>query len=341
MGAAMELPMNFAFRGAVADISGFPGFDEVVQRFPEAAMVPFMYQESAFALPEAIHFNMLFYRRDILHSLNLTPPDTWDDVRASIAVLSHNNFSFGMASSTMEDIMRSYGMFLMQSGGAFYAPCGTYTLLNQSGALTAFRDFTRFWTNYELPREFNFANQFRTGEMPVGIADYTMFNLLQVLAPEINGLWGFRPVPGTVMPDGSINRAVASVSFGLIMMEQARDKDAAWEFMKWWTDAETQVQFGLQLEAVMGPAARHPTANIEAFGQLPWSVRDYRNIMYQFNYIQGVPQVPGGYLLPRYIRDAWAGVVINEDIGARDAMRLAARLIDEEITFKRNEFGLD
>jgi hypothetical protein len=41
--ASIDLPMNYAFRGAVADISGFPGFDEVAERFAPAAMTPFTY----------------------------------------------------------------------------------------------------------------------------------------------------------------------------------------------------------------------------------------------------------------------------------------------------------
>ena len=341
IGMGMDIPMNFAFRGAVAEISGFPGFDEVVARFPEAAMKPFMYQDLAFALPETLTFNMLFYRRDVLHTLNLEPPDTWDDVRASIAVLDHHNLNFGFPSSTMDDVMRSFGMFLLQAGGDFYTPDGRQTLLAERNSLTAFRDFTRFFTDYQLPREFSFANQFRTGEMPIGIADYTNFNMLSVLAPEINGLWGFRPVPGTRMPDGSVNRLSPSGGAAVMMMEQADDKYAAWEFMKWWTSADIQVQYGVLLEAAMGPAARHPTANLEAFARLPWTVRDYRNIMYQFSYIRGIPQVPGGYLTPRYIRNAWADVVIEEDIEPRDALRLAARQIDEEILLKRREFGLE
>jgi len=341
LGMQMDLPMNFAFRGAVAEISGFPGFNEVTQRFPEAAMVPFMYQDMAFALPETLTFNMLFYRRDILQSLGLEPPETWDDIRASIAVLDHNNLNFGMPSDTMDEVMRSFGMFLLQTGGDFYSPCGRHTMLATDVSLTAFRDFTRFFTDYELPREYNFANRFRTGEMPIAIADYTNFNMLQVFAPEINGLWGFRPIPGTVMPDGSISRVAPSGGTAVIMMEQADDKDAAWEFMQWWTSADTQTQFGFELEAIMGAAARHPTANFEAFGRLPWTVRDYRNIMLQFDYVRGIPQVPGGYLMPRYIRNAWTDVVIAQDIEARDALRIATRLIDEEITIKRQEFGLD
>jgi ABC-type glycerol-3-phosphate transport system substrate-binding protein len=339
--ANIVLPMNFAFRGAVADLSVFPDFHEVTRRFAPAAMTPFMYDGMAFALPETMSFYMLFYRRDILDDLNLDPPDTWDDIRASIAVLDHNHLRFGMPVHEQDDTFRSFGMFLMQNGGGFYSDCGRYSALNTREALDAFRDFTRFYTEYKLVQEFNFINQFRTGEMPIGIADYTVFNVLQVFAPEIHGLWGFKPVPGTLQPDGSINRTVPSAGSAVIMMEQASDKDAAWEFMKWWTSADIQTQFGNMMESVMGAAARYPTANLEAFGRMSWTARDYRNLMSQFEHVRGIPQVPGGYFTPRYIRNAFYTVVIEEAMEPRDALRNVSRLIDEEIAFKRQEFGLD
>ena len=34
--------------------------------------------------------------------------------------------------------------------------------------------------------------------------------------------------------------------------EQVRND--SWEFMKWWTSTETQVQFGREMEGILGPA---------------------------------------------------------------------------------------
>jgi len=338
---SMDVPMNFAFRGAVADISGFPGFDEVVGRFSEAAMVPFTYGGQAFALPETLAFNMLFYRRDVLHELGIEPPDTWDDIRAAIAVLDHHHMDFGIHVSELNDPMMSFSMFLFQNGGDVYNPDGRFSGLDSPVALTAFRDFTRFYMDYRLPREFNFVNRFRNGDMPMAISNYVNFNTLQVFAPEIRGMWGFRPVPGTLQPDGTICRATPSFGNAVMMMEQANDKDSAWEFMKWWTSADTQAQFGERMESIMGPAARHPTANLEAFGRLPWSAQEYRSLSAQFEHVRGIPQVPGGYFTPRYVRNAFFTVVEQETIEARDALRNAVRLINDEINIKRREFGLE
>jgi ABC-type glycerol-3-phosphate transport system substrate-binding protein len=143
------------------------------------------------------------------------------------------------------------------------------------------------------------------------------------------------------MPDGSINRTVPTGGSAVVMMEQVSDPDAAWEFMKWWTSAETQTQFGREMESLMGSAARHPTANLEAFGMMPWPVQDYRMIRAQFDHIRGIPEVPGGYFTPRQVRNAFYSAVEAQDIGPRDALVDSVRLINDELRAKRREFGLE
>ena len=333
------IPIDFAMRGAVADISGFPGFDEVIGRFHEAAVKPFRFEDQVFALPETLNFPMMFYRRDILHEIELELPNTWDEVRSAIAHLAPFHMDFGLPAGIGADFM--FTMFLYQAGGAWYNEDATLSALGTDIAVNAFRDYTRFYTDYRLDREFDFMNRFRSGEMPIAIADYTTYNALQVFAPEIRGLWGFRPVPGTIQPDGTINNTVPTGGAAVIMMETADDKDAAWEFMKWWTDAETQVQFGRRMESLMGAAARFPTANMEAFSQMPWPIEHYRALREQMDNIKGIPQVPGGYFTGRYIRNAFFTVVELQVVGPREALTDVIRQINNELRIKRREFGLD
>ena len=87
----------------------------------------------------------------------------------------------------------------------------------------------------------------------------------------------YNNVPGTVQADGTVRHDVASSTSAVIMLKNVKDKEAAWEFMKWWTEKETQVRFGREMEALMGEAARYPTANVEALEELPWPVKDYQN----------------------------------------------------------------
>jgi len=343
-----DIPVNYAMRSAVYDLTNFEDFGEVAARFRPSALEPYQYDGGVYALPETQRFNVLFYRKDILDELGLEVPQTWDDVFNMLSVLAKNNMEFGLpqpgthfgqqyVANLQPNSM--YALLLYQHGGEFYVDDGKASGLDSEEAMKAFQIWTEFYTHYSLPVEFQFANRFRTGEMPVAIEDYTNYNLLQVFAPELRGLWGFAPVPGTVQEDGTIRRDVASTGEGAIIMNAARDKEAAWAFLKWWTSEEIQLQFGREMEALMGAAARWPTANIAAFEKLPWPTEDFRQLEEGFAWVRGIPEVPGGYFTGRHVENAfWK--VRHQKYNPREALEEYVELINSEITQKRQEFGL-
>jgi len=204
--------MNFGLRGSVADLSEFPDFEEVRSRFAESAMVPYEYGGWTFALPETQIFPMMFYRKDILAELNMELPDTWDDVFIIMSELAFNHMEFGMLPS--EQI---FTMLLFQHGGEYYTPCRTRSALDTEEAMNAFRIYTEFYTDFGLDRATSVEERFRTGETPIIIADYTLYNNLQISAPDLRGIWGMAPVPGVRQPDGTIDRSVSSNAGGMAM----------------------------------------------------------------------------------------------------------------------------
>ena len=341
-----DIPVNYAMRNAAADLTQFADYETVAQRFRSSALVPYSYNGGVFALPETQTFNMLFYRKDILRELNLEIPQTWEDVQNVLAILNKNHMEFGLPlvlqpSYPGENIPPNsvYAILLMQNGGQFYRDGGKASDLDSRTGVEAFKTWTEFYTDYKLEKEFDFANRFRTGQMPIAIADYTAYNQLTVFAPEIRGLWGFVPVPGTTKEDGTIDRTVPSGGSGVIMLEGTEDKDAGWEFMKWWTSEEIQVKFGREMEGLMGAAARYPTANIEALDSLPWPMADYENLKAQYEWVEGIPEVPGGYFTGRHLLNAFYQV-INNQVEPREAMMDYVQYIQDEIETKRIEFGL-
>ncbi|WP_342572656.1 extracellular solute-binding protein [Paenibacillus sp. FSL R5-0749] len=340
-----DVPVNFGMRHAAEDLSTYPGYNELIKQFRDSAMVPYQFEDQVFALPEQQIFNMLFYRKDILEQLDLEPPQTWDDVYAMIPVLQKHNMEMALplAQTTgvpVLEVNRAYAMLLYQMGGSFYLDKGARSGMDTETGLEAFKEWTDFYTSYKLPLTFDFPMRFRTGEMPVGIMDYTFYNYLSVSAPEIKGLWEFIPVPGLKQPDGSIKRDVASGGTATVMLKQSKHKDAAWEFMKWWVSKDAQVRFGREMEGLMGAAARYPTANIEALQELPWPIRDYRSLEEQWKWVQGVPEVPGGYFTGRHLDNALREVV-NNGTNSTDALYDYVQEINYEIQQKRKEFKLD
>lgn len=346
MGVGNDIPVNYAMRNAVKDLSDFADFDQVKDRFRESAMVPYGYGDGVYGLPEQQTFNMMFYRKDIMEELNLEVPNTWDEVYSMLSVLSKSHMQFGLPLTLQPQFAGQnippnpiYGALLFQNGGQFYRDNGVQSDLDSKVGIEVFKTWTEFYTDYKLDKEFDFANRFRTGEMPIGIADYTMYNQLSVFAPEINGLWEFVPIPGTQGDDGVFRRDTPSGGTGLIMLRGIEDADAGWEFMKWWTSEEIQTRFGREMEGLMGAAARYPTANMAALEQLPWPLRDYQNLSKQLEDVRGIPEVPGGYFTGRHLVNAFYQAV-NESTPAREAIMDYVEYIQDEITLKRKEFGL-
>lgn len=343
-----EVPVNYAMRNAVVDLTQFSDYGEIETRFRESAITPYRFDGGVYALPEQQVFSMLFYRKDIFEELELEVPQTWEDIFEMIPVLQKNHMDLALPlvqdpqfPGQVQNLIpnQTFTMMLYQQDGQLYNENHTKSNLDSRIAMDSFRQWSSLYTNYKLPLKFDFPNRFRTGEMPVGIADYTLYNHLSVSAPEIRGLWEFVPIPGTLQEDGTIRRDVGSSGTSAIIMEQAENKDASWEFLKWWTSKDVQVRFGREMEGLMGAAARYPTANIEALQELPWPVTDYERLEDQWQWVRGIPEVPGGYFTGRHLDNAFREVV-NNGTNPREALNDYIIYINDEIRVKRREFNL-
>ena len=212
--------------------------------------------------------------------------------------------------------------------------------LDTKTALDAFNYFMRFYTDYNLPYSYNFVTRFRTGEIVIGIEDYSNYNLLQISAPEISGKWGMTTIPGFENEDGTVNNTSSSTGAGCVLMAASKEKESGWEFMKWLTSADTQYQYGKELENVMGVGARYNTANLEAMKMLPWRTSEIEVLLEQMDATQGVPEVPGGYMTSRNVGFAIA-TVYSENVSTRDTLLGYIDQINQEMLLKRREFGLE
>ncbi len=334
---ANDVPLNYGIRNAVYDLSKFDDLEEVLERFDYSAYRAFQFDGSTYALPETQTYLMMFYRKDILKEIGLEIPQTWDDVKIAMAKLNQNQMEFGMLPQEMV-----YSMILYQNGGEYYNEDGSLCILDNDEGVNAFKEYCAYYTDYTLDKETSVEERFRTGECPIIISDISTYNNLQVSAPDIKGLWGMAAVPGTVQEDGTINRTQGSGGTACVIMNKTENPDDCWEFLKWWTDADTQVQFSREMESLMGASARVATANTEAFVQLDWPVSDLETLLEQRENLLGIPQVPGSYFTWRNINNAFYSVTTETDtVSPREELMDKVILINEEIAFKRAEFDLD
>ena len=336
LGTGNDTPVNYGIRSAVLDLSQFADFEEVVSRFSPSAMTQMQFQGATYGLPETETFPMMFYRKDILAELGMQIPQTWDEVKVAMTLLAQNQMEFGMLPSE-----QMFLTLLYQNGGSYYTEDGSASALDTDVAINTFKQFCEYYTDYKLDKETSVDQRFRTGECPIIIADYTFYNNLQVSAPDIAGLWGIAMVPGTEKPDGVIDHSTASTGLCSLIMAATDEPDASWEFLKWWTSAETQTSYGYEMESLQGEAGRVPTANTEAFQNISWSAQDLQALLAQYGWVKGIPQVPGGYYTWRNVSNAFYTVTTETDTASpREQLMDKVVLINAELQYKWEEFDL-
>lgn len=334
--------MDLAFRGALTDLTQFSDFAEVAKRFNKSAFVPYRFRDSVYGLPETQSFSVMFYREDVLEDLGLEIPQTWDDVLDIIPVLQRHHMDFGitgLSGGSMPNL-NTFMMFLYQKGVAVFKEDCYATNLDSRAVAFTFKQLTEFFTLYDVPLEYNIANRFRLGEMPLVVTDYGLYNTLQVFAPEIRGKWSFTLVPGTVQMDGTINRAVPVGSSGAVILSGSKKQEQAWEFLKWWTSKETQVTFGRELESLMGSAARYASANVDAVMELPWRPNELKVLLDQWQWTEGVPPVLGGYYVTRQFDWLFRAIVLDHE-SLWESIQNYNEAANKEIERKRREFGFE
>ena len=332
---AETLPLEYSLRHAVADLRQFPDFEEAFARFDPAAYKPSSFNGATYGMPQTYSYLMMFIRTDIFKEFGYKIPKTWSELCEMTPSMQRNGMEIGIPHT-----LDVYATMLYQQGGELYKNDGAETNLKDFTSITAFNDMTEFFTLYDCPVTYNIANRFRSGEMPLAIAPYTEYNQLTAFAPEIKGMWKMVPIPGTPDKDGNINNVSVGNATFVVIMEGSKNKELAWEFLKWYTSTPIQSSFAIQMESILGTCAKVASANTEALAQMTWSSSEYKELFAQMENIDSVPQYPGSYYLGRIFTFAF-NRVYNNDENPKEVISDYIKELNEELTRKRAEFGLE
>lgn len=328
--------VNLASREALANITKYENYEDVIKRFNPNALTPYRYKSGLYALPLEQNVQMMYYRTDIFEELGLEPPKTWEDFDHVLTILQKNRLTVGLyaGTSTAGDIS-IFEMLLYQSGGSLFNEDLSATILDDEKCYKAFKKWTDYYVKYGLLTEFNFYNRFRSGEMPLGIQPQNMYATLRLAAPELDGLWEMVPVPQTVLSGGSIsNVAVGSVTPAIVLKNDK--EDACFRYIDWFTSTETQVSYGQEVENILGLGARYNSANLEAIKKLNWTVEESELLLSQMEKTYITPAIPASYYINRNLTNAFRKVIIN-GYTPRESLLSYNKIINSEITRKNNE----
>lgn len=342
-GINYSIPFELAIRGALVDLTKFSDYKEVFGRYSEGLLVSSVVGNGLYSLPETMNFYVMFYRSDILEKIGVSVPNTLDELIAILPNLQMRGLNVYYQTAAMLAMRNFHGTtpIIYQNDGTLYGETALDITLDSDATVKGITELTELFTLYNLPVDVpNFYQHFRNGDLPIGIADFNSYNLILNAAPEIANSWSIALVPGVEDEEtGEIKRYMSGGAESTVMFSSNDEREQkAWEFMKWWSDADTQAEFGQMLQIMYGDEYIWPTANLEAFNKLPYPTSDKNIIIEQASYILEAPRLLGSYMTERELSNVFVDVVVNGET-LRTRIDDAVKTITRETKRKLEEFG--
>lgn len=341
LGVSTTRVYDLAVRGALMDLRSYDGFKEAANWFPAGLLMPGVCDEGMYAFPETFNFNVLFYRKDILESVGLEVPDSYEEVLQMLPTLHRYGLNFNnyIANSVG---YKGFGVttpFLYQSGAVLYESGDLHVQLDTEKAINGLKIMTDSFTIYDMDYEINsFYQSFRDGTLPIGTSNYGMYNMLMNAAPELSDKWGIALYPGLTDENGVVQRWISGAEQSCFIFSSTNMRDASFEFLSWWMSEEIQTEFAYTLQSTLGNEYLWNSANMDAFMNSPWPTEHKKIIYEQMTWIYETPRNPGAYMVERELSNAINAVALDGE-NLRSALDEAIKRIDRELERKLEEFG--
>lgn len=257
------------------------------------------YKGRVYGIPFDLSVQIMFYRNDIIPE----PPRTWQELEDLILNLKIQDKGMIFDWGSMSWI--GYAPYLWQTGGDFYNPEGTNSILDSEEAAIALEFFSRLYTELGVPKtKIPLEQGLRTGDFPLVISGNWKIDGLRLAAPEIAGKWSI-----SLLPAGPTGRHTAFLG-GRIMgiFNQSKHKKEAWEFIQFLFQPQTQVRL---YEAARAAQDSYLPSNATAWDTLPMKDEFKRILKLQAEDGKGPPSVLGWDKSTRFIEQAIQRVILQ------------------------------
>lgn len=203
-----------------------------------------------YGIPVGFTTHALFYNKDIFAKAGVAEPTndwTWDDLMVAARTITEKvdgvkGFSFQMKPDPYD-----YEMYLWSNGTAYVDGKGKLEgSLNSDRAVEAVGMFQNMEKDgYAVATEKNGTDEFRAGQTAMYI--YGAWSISTLDKDGIN--YGIADIPAFAGA-GHDSVSILSTS-GISVSKDSKHKDAAWEFVKYWTgEALNKARIGYELPAL-------------------------------------------------------------------------------------------
>jgi multiple sugar transport system substrate-binding protein len=189
-------------------------------------------------VPWYVETRLLYYRKDIAAKAGITsPPATWDDLKAMAkAMKEKGGAKYGISLGTKN--WQEYFPFLWSNGGNVVDDSGK-PVLNSPQAVEALTFYNSFFTEgltpKSVPEGFDITPAFVTGDYPMFFSGPWHLSLIKEAGgADFTDKWAIAPMPKKVTATSFVGGS------NVVVYKASKNKDAAWAFVKFLSDAKTQ-----------------------------------------------------------------------------------------------------
>lgn len=228
----------YAPKGVLYPINDFVKQDHVnLKDFYGQALKELTWNGNLYGLPLTVDCRALFYNKTMFAKAGIkSPPQNWAQLEADAKKLTIWKNGKLVQAGFMVPGAGDFNMWLQQAGGWMLTPDNKKTNFNNAAGLAVLNFWHRLLYTDKV-YQIGFDSGLPNGEDAFGVGQAAM---------EYNGPWmlatyeqygnklDFGVAPPLAGPGPKGQRASLMGGFGMVIPAAAKNKQAAWEFEKWW-----------------------------------------------------------------------------------------------------------
>lgn len=220
----------YAPKGALSAVDDLVARDKVdLSAFFQQPLGELRINGKLYGLPMLVDNRSLFYNKTMLDAKGIKPPTTWDDIAAAASELTVRKNGKLVTSGFAIDDPGLFNMWILQAGGQMLSADKKTVAFDSAAGM----DVLNFWGNLMHTRKV-FDVGFGSGIDGFGTGAYAMHYDGPWNLPTYDAINGFEYGVTTPATGPGGHRGAITGGFGLVIPNGAPNRDAAWEFIKWW-----------------------------------------------------------------------------------------------------------
>lgn len=335
-----EWPVEFGIRGGLVDMKAMFGqeYDEVFKLSFPGLNESLTYFDTGFGLNSSFGQTTTFYRTDIFTEHGWAVPNTWDELRTLLPKMQAKKMNIGSSAWYLTPDWFGPYIFMWQNGLREVNLERTKTTWDTPQAIKAFTEFTELFTKHNIPKDrIPFLEPFTRGEYPFMVGVSWGYADLLLGAPTLKGKWDLCLLPGTKQKDGSINHSAYIGGNPFVMFKSSKNKEAAWEFLKWWLQPDIQREYSERIWNELN--VLHQPATMSAYNSLSFLPENHKKVLNEQAKAANAPWFALGLVISqRYLTNAARSVIIGNSQPEAE-MKNAANLANQEMVRKQKEYA--